>query len=296
MARHMLKRIVQSLTVHQWLLYGNSNVKSAADTLFFREDTTMKDEFEFLTISLNRNDRLRFILVQDHIVATLETVRQTWNHGVEEVKDDRPHCYELVLKGNPWWTSGVKAVEARLVILKIMEKLSQFGYSVLTGFDISPRSNDKSLFLFQRGTPVQAKFMCLSLHDIGKEIINSWLLGIQEEICVSDIVSYEATLNGYPWNSIWSEGIYVRALLLKLLNAFTSMGWRLACTADVDAMYESNDNGAGFPIDVHNDFRMLHNKFNGNFQRISFRHDLNVEIVNMYQSPGVSIIEFKKLS
>lgn len=225
------------------------------------------DEVEFLTISLNRNGRLRFIHVQNHIVAALEeTVRQTWNHGVEEVRDDRPQCYELVLKGNPWWTSGVEAVEARLLIVKIMEKLSQFGYSVLTGLDISPKSNDKSLFLFQRGTPFQSRFMCLSLHDvniiriinappnvtsIGKEIINTWLLGIQEEICVSDIVSYEATLNGYPWNSIWNEGIHARALLLKLLNAFTSMGWRLACTADVRAMYESNDNGAGFPIDVH---------------------------------------------
>lgn len=49
MARHMLKQIIQSLSARQWLLYGNSNLKSTADTLFFRHDPTLQG-----TVSLNR--------------------------------------------------------------------------------------------------------------------------------------------------------------------------------------------------------------------------------------------------
>lgn len=43
----------------------------------------------------------------DGIVAGLEeVVRQIWYNGIQDIKDERPVCYELKLKGNPWWASG----------------------------------------------------------------------------------------------------------------------------------------------------------------------------------------------
>ncbi|XP_057290061.1 uncharacterized protein LOC130612728 isoform X2 [Hydractinia symbiolongicarpus] len=251
MARHMLKQIIQSLSAHQWLLYANSNLKSTADTLFFRHDPTLQGEIEFLSVSLNRSDRLRFIHMPDGIVADLEeVVRQIWYNGIQDIKDERPVCYELKLKGNPWCASGNEAITSRLLIVKLMEKLSSYGYFVITGLDITRKTNDKSLLLFQRGSPLHTKFMCLSLNEtdkirlinapndvnsVGREIISKWVLGVQEEKNVYGGVTYQAKLIGNPWCHMSSEGIHGRALLLGLLNAFTSMGWRLVCSADVSA-------------------------------------------------------------
>ena len=72
------------------------------DFLFFSEQT-------FATVSLNRNDRLRMIQTDKPIIDVVEqTVREVWavRGGIQEVLDDRPLCYELKLKGTPWWASG----------------------------------------------------------------------------------------------------------------------------------------------------------------------------------------------
>ncbi|XP_057289349.1 uncharacterized protein LOC130612077 [Hydractinia symbiolongicarpus] len=273
MARHMLKQIIQSLSARQWLLYGNSNLKSTADTLFFRHDPTLQGEIEFLSVSLNRTDRLRFIHMPDGIVAGLEeVVRQIWYNGIQDIKDERPVCYELKLKGNPWWASGNEAITSRLLIVKLMEKLSSYGYFVITGLDITRKTNDKSLLLFQRGAPLHTKFMCLSLNEtdkirlinapndvnsVGREIISKWVLGVQEEKNVYGGVTYQAKLIGNPWSTISGDGIHGRALLLGLLNAFTSMGWRLVCSADVSAKYIHQDKGPDYPLDVHSWYFMF---------------------------------------
>lgn len=64
---------------------------------------------KFTCISLNRNDRIRLIQADKAVIDAVEmTVREIWatRGGVQEVKDDRPLCYELKLKGYPWWSSG----------------------------------------------------------------------------------------------------------------------------------------------------------------------------------------------
>lgn len=69
---------------------------------------------------------------------------------------------------------GNEAITSRLLIVKLMEKLSSYGYFVITGLDITRKTNDKSLLLFQRGAPLHAKFMCLSLNESDKiRLINA---------------------------------------------------------------------------------------------------------------------------
>ena len=63
---------------------------------------------EFLTISLNKNDRIRLIHAPDSVIATVEeTVRLTWGKGVHEVNDKRPDLFEMKLRGYPWWADGM---------------------------------------------------------------------------------------------------------------------------------------------------------------------------------------------
>ena len=59
-------------------------------------------------------------------------------------------------------------------------------------------------------------------------------------------------LKGNPWSTLFNgDGHHGRALLLSLLTAFTSYGWRLVCSADVSAKYVHQDNGPDYPLDVH---------------------------------------------
>ena len=64
---------------------------------------------KFATVSLNRMDRIRLIHSEQEVVNAVDNiVRQVWESrgGIQEVLDKRPLCYELKLKGNPWWCYG----------------------------------------------------------------------------------------------------------------------------------------------------------------------------------------------
>ena len=66
-------------------------------------------EERFSTVSLNRMDRIRLIQSDDVVVGAVDSaVRQAWapRGGIQEVSDKRPLCYELKLKGYPWWCDG----------------------------------------------------------------------------------------------------------------------------------------------------------------------------------------------
>ena len=48
----MIKQIIQMLSGKQWLLYGNSNLKSTADTLFFQYNGHIQGKVSKLQITL----------------------------------------------------------------------------------------------------------------------------------------------------------------------------------------------------------------------------------------------------
>ena len=60
-----------------------------------------------MIISLNQTDRIRLIRCEDSLITLIEdTVRQWWPLGIQEIIDERPLCYELKLRGTPWWADG----------------------------------------------------------------------------------------------------------------------------------------------------------------------------------------------
>lgn len=268
-ARHLVRELIQLLANNQFTLYGNSNLKSSADTLFFQYDpNSVAGSEEFSSLSLNKCDRIRLIHVSDAVIATVEdAIKMNWSNGVQETTDERPFCFEMKLRGNPWWAIGSEAIAARKLITTIFEKMTGIGYYPITGLDISRKTNDKSYLLFKRGAPFQTKFFCLSLNqtdlirwinappnivEAGKAIIAHWPKGLQEEKKLYDGVSYQVKLKGNPWSSMFmGDGFHGRALLLALLTSYTSLGWRLVCSADTSAKYIHQDNGPDYPVDVH---------------------------------------------
>ena len=86
-----------------------------------------------MTISLNKNDRIRLIHVPDNVIATAEeTVRLNWRRGIQEVSDKRPALFEIKLRGHPWWADGMVADSAQKWSFPL--RISSWNDSVSCGF------------------------------------------------------------------------------------------------------------------------------------------------------------------
>lgn len=266
-SRNMLRDIIQKLSGRQYELYANSDLTGTADTLFFRYNPNLSGEEQHLVISLNRNDRIRLINVPDYICSAIKnTVEKFWPKGLQDEKNDE-NCYELKLRGTPWWADGQEAVHSRRLICHILETMASLGYFVITGIDLTRKINDKSVLLFRQGGQLQTSFMCVSLNqtdkirfinapqnvvEAGRSIIHHWPLGLETETIKYDGVTYEAKMKGNPWSSMHKgDGIHGRSVLLGLLCQFYPLGWRLVCSADVSAKFIHQDDGPDYPIDVH---------------------------------------------
>ena len=176
-SRVLLQTLVNDLLLKQWNLYGNSNLKSSTNTLFFEYDPNIipgQASVTHFTISLNRHDRLRLIGIPDSLVSAVrDTIQSCWLRGIQE-ESRYFKSWEFKLRGNPWWASGEEAVDSRYLILKLIESLQVYGWSVVASIDSSRKLSDKSALLFRQSQPRQSPVFCVSLNETDKlRLINA---------------------------------------------------------------------------------------------------------------------------
>lgn len=281
-ARVILHTLIGALQVKQWKLYANSNLRSSANTLFFEYDPNIVPGMQFspmpgmqlsqsyFTVSLNSHDLLRLIGAPEGLVSAVRTTLQTfWSRGIQE---ERAYAssWQFKLRGNPWWASGDEAVDSRFLVLKILEALQAYGWSVAASIDCSRKDSDKSSLIFQTSQPTQSHFFCISLHETDKlrlinapedvtkicqDVIQSqYLLGIQRVQIYGK--SLEFKFVGNPWSCgiDGHDGIHGRSMLLYIFSALASRFWRPVMSADVSAKYIHQKNGPDYPLDVDSIF------------------------------------------
>ena len=269
-SRTLIKALINFLDQHNWLLYGSSDLKETADTIFFRYDPNIpvgESRFVGFVISLSRNDRLQVIDAQPHIVDCVRNVLlQYWPHGIQREKQ-KFNADEFKLYGNPWWSDAQDGISARFVMCKLFEALMSIGWRIQIAIDLTRRLNDKSVFTFQQCMPMSAPIFCLSLNYtdrirfinapadvieiLSAEIRKYWLFGIgKEQPCGT---SREIKLNGDPWSygATGHDGAHGRVLLCHILRVCASIGWFIIVSADVSAKYAKRDNAPDYPLDVH---------------------------------------------
>lgn len=176
-SRVILQTLISDLLQRQWKLYGNSNLKSAANTFFFEYDENLppgQPSPTQFTISFNSHDLLRVISAPESLISAVrDTIQRNWLRGIQ--KESRyAGSWEFKLKGNPWWASGDEAVDSRFLVLKLMEALQAYGWSPVAGIDSSRKLSDKSSLLFRQAPPRQSPFFCISLNETDKpRLINT---------------------------------------------------------------------------------------------------------------------------
>lgn len=177
-ARVILHTLVSELLIRGWKLYGNSNLRSSANTLFFGRDTNISPGMQpspvYCTISFNSEDLLRLIGFPEGMVSAVRNTIQTfWARGIQG-ESRYAESWQFKLRGTPWWASGTEAVDSRFLVLKLIEAIQAYGWSVVTAIDCSRKDSDKSSLLFTQSQPRQSPFFCISLNESDKlRLINA---------------------------------------------------------------------------------------------------------------------------
>ncbi|KAL9969936.1 hypothetical protein ACROYT_G022221 [Oculina patagonica] len=266
-SRQLLQTLVNDLQARQWSLYGNSNLESGTNTLFFEHNPNIalgQPSPPHFTISLNKHDTLRLISTPESLISAVRDVIQTsWRRGIQQ-ESRYFESWEFKLRGNPWWASGEEAVDSRYLILKLIESMQAYGWSVIASIDSSRKLSDKSALLFRQSQPRQSPVFCMSLNETDKlRLINApedvtkicqdviqaqYLLGIQRVQRYGN--SLEFKLLGNPWGDD-HDGLHGRSLICHLFLALANHHWRPVISADVSAKYVPEEY---YPVDVDSIF------------------------------------------
>ena len=118
MAKVLLQNMISTLYRYQYVYTVNVDLKSTADSLYFRYDSNVPvgAPAQFCTISLNRTDRLRVISAPDSIVNMIRGVIQaTWAHGAIQQEKDHHGSREFKISGNPWRSCNEESIMARYI-------------------------------------------------------------------------------------------------------------------------------------------------------------------------------------
>ena len=165
--RVIIHTLVNELLIRQWKLYGNSNLRSSANTLFFEHDPNIAPGLQpipaHLTMSFNSEDLLRLIGSPEGLEFAVRNTLQTfWSRGIQ--KEERyAESWQFKLHGKPWWASGHEAVDSRFLVVKLIETMQACGWYAVTSIDCSRKNQDKSSLLFRQYQPRQSPFFCISL-------------------------------------------------------------------------------------------------------------------------------------
>ncbi|KAL9960256.1 hypothetical protein ACROYT_G033691 [Oculina patagonica] len=273
-ARVILHTLVNELLNRQWKLYGNSRNRTSANTLYFEHDPNIALELQaspaHFTISFNSEDLLRLIGVPEELVSAVRNTIQTfWSRGIQ--KEERyAESWQFKLRGTPWWASGEEAVDSRFLVVKLIEAMQAYGWSVVAAIDCSRKTQEKCSLLFTQSQPRESPFFCISLNETDKlrlinapedvtkvcqDVIQSqYVLGIQRVQLNGQ--SLEIKLIGNPWSCgiDGHDGIHGRNLICHLFAALASRHWKPVISADVSAKFGYLDKGEDYPLDVDSIF------------------------------------------
>lgn len=124
-------------------------IASYLDSLIFRYQSPPPPPCEWLAIAFYRRDRLRFLdrPPPDLASAVISALgKSVSSHEMTETR------LEIKFNGTPWWPSGENTVATRVMVLRLLEVLEAFGFSLYTSLDhqTSSEGYEADLLIAQR--------------------------------------------------------------------------------------------------------------------------------------------------
>ncbi|KAK8864276.1 hypothetical protein IAR55_001522 [Kwoniella newhampshirensis] len=149
-ARRLLSHILHALSAIGWDLHMSCDLSKKEwdkDTLFLH--SVPPRQRYYFSISFNESDKVRIIdppdmIVQDAFVRAV----QTWPAGIQKQGEKESGCYQLKLRGTPWWTSdGAEVVHSRLLGCTILSAMESVGFELVSSVDMSMGNGDRQMDL-----------------------------------------------------------------------------------------------------------------------------------------------------
>ncbi|KAF4337307.1 hypothetical protein FBEOM_8820 [Fusarium beomiforme] len=143
-SRRLILRILEKLFDMGWVLQGSMEmtIKSVSkgkiftrimgwtdhlDTLIFRKQDPVPPPCDWICISFDNSDKLKIVDAPPKDLT--DAILQTFGRDVRrrEITDDR---FKVHLADVPWNPSGTDTVKTRILLLKLIETLERFGFTI----------------------------------------------------------------------------------------------------------------------------------------------------------------------
>ncbi|KAG9224415.1 hypothetical protein CCMSSC00406_0009457 [Pleurotus cornucopiae] len=120
-----------------WVLFASTDISKNAldkDSCLFRYQQPAPPPCSWMSISFNRGDRLRLIGAPQEMIAPFGRVLGPLLQKEGFIEHG---AYEFKCKGWPWYAMGGDTVATRILLLRMLELLESFGFSLYASIDQS---------------------------------------------------------------------------------------------------------------------------------------------------------------
>ncbi|KAH6704081.1 hypothetical protein BKA61DRAFT_182218 [Leptodontidium sp. MPI-SDFR-AT-0119] len=149
-SRVVMREVLAYLFSVGWILHASTDVSKKQmdkDTLFFRKQQQSPPVSEWIAISFNKSDRLRLIGADEQLRSAFKDLLAGMRLLQTDCgwKDRTLNAWEFKINGYPWWATGEETMSTRLLLMRMLECLEGFGWSLYASIDQNTSSgNDTS--------------------------------------------------------------------------------------------------------------------------------------------------------
>ncbi|XP_063714581.1 uncharacterized protein LOC134842251 [Symsagittifera roscoffensis] len=227
---------------------------------FYKSPCNVATDIEFCAIDLWGWDKLKLFSCPPEINDAIKyVVAENWK-GIQRAEYEE-ECFTIKMKGYPWQSpSGEDGVKNRLLIMKIMQSMGQYGWTLYSATNVDA-ATDVLFFCRKKNLYISPAFtqsiFAISLNrndrlrlmnadgavqDIIQGVIRSFWPEIQNE--GDHYGSYEFKLKGTPWWARGESAMPSVTLLCQLFTALRRSGWKAIMNLDISR--SQNDKGVFF--------------------------------------------------
>lgn len=204
----------------------------------------------FCCIFPSLHDRLGLINVPENLMPGLRSaIQSAWSDGIQsEGSNETRACYEIKLRGDPWWMKSSKRAESCRLAASIMRFMLSHGWALELSTHTQIIISQDSWFFRKKPLETNA-VMCGILFDsqdmirvvdgapeviqaVRSTIENHWYKGLQMHR-VHDGAD-EFKLKGYPWQNS-KDNARASAIVMYLADALKSEGWSLYASVGISS-------------------------------------------------------------
>ncbi|BEJ12091.1 hypothetical protein CspHIS471_0205510 [Cutaneotrichosporon sp. HIS471] len=96
-------------------------------------------------VTFNETDKIRIIDPPNESIqkAFIQTVVNSWPSGIQDQKMKEERCYQIKLRGNPWYASSAQQVnDARFMALQLLTTFDNLGYELCAAVDMNSGTSE----------------------------------------------------------------------------------------------------------------------------------------------------------